>query len=218
MLPTSGYFRDLVCPFLKMGICERAYCHFLHERNVIKHTFSFVKHQTNKKTSSQPIYVPTPINILKSETVSTANNKSTLLSTKSITDIPTYQPTPIIELKKRQVYSEIEETVKKKGKTKVTLETKATKEKIKECKTETAKTKITRQTSEEKANKTSSKNKKDLSEDKKFENKNAKIEKKEKESDTSLNAKVEEAYESVVPAKLRKAHDSSKFNKPVIAI
>ncbi|XP_043234573.1 RNA exonuclease 1 homolog isoform X2 [Amphibalanus amphitrite] len=30
MLPSSGYFRSLTCPFFKSGFCERPHCHFRH--------------------------------------------------------------------------------------------------------------------------------------------------------------------------------------------
>ena len=30
MLPSTGYFRTIQCPFYDMGFCERPFCHFKH--------------------------------------------------------------------------------------------------------------------------------------------------------------------------------------------
>merc|ERR1719354_1382821 len=32
MLPSTGYFRALQCPFYDMGFCERPYCHYRHRQ------------------------------------------------------------------------------------------------------------------------------------------------------------------------------------------
>ena len=32
MLPSTGYFKTLSCPFFEMGFCERPACHFKHRK------------------------------------------------------------------------------------------------------------------------------------------------------------------------------------------
>ena len=32
MLPSTGYFKTISCPFFDMGFCERPFCHFKHRK------------------------------------------------------------------------------------------------------------------------------------------------------------------------------------------
>lgn len=32
MLPSTGYFKTINCPFYESGSCDRPYCHFKHAR------------------------------------------------------------------------------------------------------------------------------------------------------------------------------------------
>lgn len=32
MLPSSGYFKNILCPYFKSGFCERSHCHFSHAK------------------------------------------------------------------------------------------------------------------------------------------------------------------------------------------
>ena len=32
MLPSTGYFKTMSCPFFEMGFCERPFCHFKHRK------------------------------------------------------------------------------------------------------------------------------------------------------------------------------------------
>ena len=32
MLPSTGYFKTMSCPFYEMGFCERPFCHFKHRK------------------------------------------------------------------------------------------------------------------------------------------------------------------------------------------
>ena len=32
MLPSTGYFKTMSCPFFEMGFCERPACHFKHRK------------------------------------------------------------------------------------------------------------------------------------------------------------------------------------------
>ncbi|XP_014672441.1 PREDICTED: RNA exonuclease 1 homolog [Priapulus caudatus] len=38
MLPSSGYFRSVTCPYFKSGLCERPYCHYRHTVNKPDHS------------------------------------------------------------------------------------------------------------------------------------------------------------------------------------
>ena len=30
MFPSSGYYREFICPYYNSGLCDRPYCHFGH--------------------------------------------------------------------------------------------------------------------------------------------------------------------------------------------
>lgn len=32
MLPSTGYFKAINCPFYENGACDRPYCHFKHSK------------------------------------------------------------------------------------------------------------------------------------------------------------------------------------------
>ena len=32
MLPSTGYFKTIQCPFYDMGFCERPHCHYRHRQ------------------------------------------------------------------------------------------------------------------------------------------------------------------------------------------
>lgn len=70
MLPSSGYFSHLLCPYLEKGNCQRVYCHFKH-----------------KKVGQIVSYVPTPVHLLQKQAKSSEPSGSV------------YQPTPIDKLK-----------------------------------------------------------------------------------------------------------------------
>ena len=120
MLPTSGYFRDIVCPFLKKGLCERTHCHYRHDQRYE------VKASTSKSSSNEavPDYVPTPVSKLKSSRSQSIgdDNKPINSDIKPKTkfqniyqNIPEYKPTPISQLKRQQIggYSTDETTDQK---------------------------------------------------------------------------------------------------------
>ena len=108
MLPTSGYFKDIVCPFLKTGLCERTHCHYRHDQRYE------VRASTSKLSSGEsiPDYVPTPVSKLKSirsQTIAGESNTSDNDKLKTRTkfqniyqNIPEYKPTPISQLKRKQ--------------------------------------------------------------------------------------------------------------------
>lgn len=104
MLPTSGYFKDIECPFLEDS-CDRPYCHFRHRKKNPEATEA-VK-EDEKEVEVVPTYNPTPKSQL-------ANTKSHIpikyvpdlagLSERSslrklqIDKFPTYKPTPLSQL------------------------------------------------------------------------------------------------------------------------
>lgn len=84
MIASSGFFKDIYCPFLKVGFCERAHCHFSHDK----------PKQSESAEESEPVYIPTPIPKTKS-----GKTSATKRSISASSD-PIYEPTPISELKK----------------------------------------------------------------------------------------------------------------------
>ena len=81
MLPSSGYFKSINCPYFKNGFCCRPHCHYKHEVN------QKVVYIPTPMVKSIPEYKPTPIcklkklktsNSLKSSTVSQNLNEQAL--------------------------------------------------------------------------------------------------------------------------------------------
>ena len=120
MLPSSGYFRDITCPFLKKGLCERTHCHYRHDQRYE------VKASTSKLSSDEavPDYVPTPVSKLRTKQIKSNGDdlKTTGSEVKPKTkfqniyqNIPEYKPTPISQLKRQQMggYSTNESTDQK---------------------------------------------------------------------------------------------------------
>jgi hypothetical protein len=78
MLPSTGYFRTISCPYFESGACERVYCHFRHK----------------KKQTTEVNYVPTPVAELRKASLVTGSDA------KSSSDlVPEYCPTPLDQLK-----------------------------------------------------------------------------------------------------------------------
>lgn len=74
MLPSSGYFSHLVCPYHEKGNCQRVYCHFKHKK--IEQTVSYtptpvhlLQKQPKPVQPSGSVYKPTPIDKLKQTVV-----------------------------------------------------------------------------------------------------------------------------------------------------
>lgn len=131
MLPTSGYFRDIICPYLKSGLCERPHCHYKHDiRYEVKasKTSTSSVHSKSSLPEVIPDYVPTPVSQLRSSrsnSVAEADTASVSDGIKGKTkfqniykNIPEYKPTPISQLKKQQIgnYSDDEVVPKKQKK------------------------------------------------------------------------------------------------------
>lgn len=102
MLPTTGYFKDIDCPYYD-SVCGRPYCHFRHRKKNEQET---ANKQTAKASSQVPTYKPTP----KSEL---ANSTKSHIPISYVPDLvvrsdrpfrpvrsfsiekPTYKPTPL---------------------------------------------------------------------------------------------------------------------------
>lgn len=58
MLPSSGYFKSIVCPYFKNGFCCRPHCHYKHEANKVVYI-------PTPLVKTIPVYKPTPLDKLK---------------------------------------------------------------------------------------------------------------------------------------------------------
>ncbi|XP_072933446.1 uncharacterized protein [Epargyreus clarus] len=106
MLPSTGYFKGINCPFYDSGFCERPYCHFRHVKKdsqtlnndeidsgsilqkLVSAAVQKVLRQTEAGSSSPTQTTEVP------ESSKKPNNVPILLPK------PTYNPTPIAELNK----------------------------------------------------------------------------------------------------------------------
>ncbi|KAM3961120.1 LOW QUALITY PROTEIN: uncharacterized protein ACR2FA_004670 [Aphomia sociella] len=102
MLPSTGYFKGINCPFYDNGLCERPYCHFRHVK----------KESPNEGMESGAILqklVSAAVQKVLQQTDTTTNtpqhsvndgeNPSKTACVQSVSKV-TYNPTPIVELKK----------------------------------------------------------------------------------------------------------------------
>ncbi|XP_041982688.1 RNA exonuclease 1 homolog [Aricia agestis] len=101
MLPSTGYFKGINCPFYDSGLCERPYCHFRHVKKepqnesiesgaILQKLVSAAVQKVLQQTDGSGVTSPIPA----SSEVST-NNEGQGTSSK-----PSYNPTPISELNK----------------------------------------------------------------------------------------------------------------------
>lgn len=106
MLPTSGFFKDIECPFLE-DCCDRPYCHFRHRKKAPETTDAAKEETKEEEEEVVPTYNPTPISQL-------ANTKSHIpikyvpdlagvserssLRKLQLDKFPTYKPTPLSQL------------------------------------------------------------------------------------------------------------------------
>lgn len=104
MLPTTGFFKDIECPFLE-DLCDRPYCHFRHRKKNPEATDA-AKEEKNE-TEPVPTYNPTPI----SQLVNTRSHipikyvpdlaglsERSSLRKLQFDKFPTYKPTPLSQL------------------------------------------------------------------------------------------------------------------------
>nr|CAD7590204.1 unnamed protein product [Timema genevievae] len=132
MLPSTGYFKSINCPFFDSGLCERPYCHFRHVRkdasdislaaeptasltvNNNDNILQLVSEAVKKVLQSSSDVLPTVTNVsslnlptsLLSKVVEELNPSTSQPASKVYSQnsgIPFYKPTPIAELKKRHI-------------------------------------------------------------------------------------------------------------------
>lgn len=101
MLPTTGFFKDIECPFFDNS-CGRPYCHFRHRKKVPDQSDS--PKQVSTEESEIPTYNPTPksqlanprtqshIPIRYVPDLADLSNRSRKMSTDHL---PIYRPTPL---------------------------------------------------------------------------------------------------------------------------
>ncbi|CAH0731929.1 unnamed protein product, partial [Brenthis ino] len=101
MLPSTGYFKAINCPFYDSGLCERPYCHFRHVKKepqnicsdgiesgeILQKLVSAAVQKVLQQTETGPTS-STQVNISEKDDLQPAASKAT------------YNPTPISELNK----------------------------------------------------------------------------------------------------------------------
>lgn len=106
MLPSTGYFKGISCPFYDSGLCERPYCHFRHVR---KESQNVSNEGIESGAILQKLVSAAVQKVLQqTETSGTApdsvpnDNATDITNTGNQQTVPkvTYNPTPIAELKK----------------------------------------------------------------------------------------------------------------------
>lgn len=103
MLPTTGFFKDIECPFLEDN-CDRPYCHFRHRKKNAESCDSPKQEPSTETIAEVPTYNPTP----KSQLANSRNHSHIPIqyvpdmarlpersSRKLSTQLPIYNPTPL---------------------------------------------------------------------------------------------------------------------------
>jgi len=115
MLPSSGYFKTLPCPFFSENeTCSRPFCHYKHEVKAVPNCEKKIKVEVTNikqepenepvsyKPTPMPSYNPTPLALL-------GQKKSLPQPDYSIS----YQPTPLKEIKReKELKVKVESVVK----------------------------------------------------------------------------------------------------------
>ncbi|XP_045504067.1 RNA exonuclease 1 homolog [Colias croceus] len=117
MLPSTGYFKGIICPFYDTGLCERPYCHFRH---VKKDPQNVNGDGIESGEILQKLVSAAVQKVLRqndSSLLPSTSQKTTDGVLDSIHQLPvkaTYSPTPISELNKINNEVEADEAVEKK--------------------------------------------------------------------------------------------------------
>lgn len=112
MLPTTGRFKYLNCPFYEACICERPYCHFKHTKKEPAAENSIILELVSKAVNKV-------LNCNANLSQEQKNVETQSLHTKPSSQATTYNPTPIAELNKykssttKTTFEEKEEIVRK---------------------------------------------------------------------------------------------------------
>ncbi|XP_045517833.1 RNA exonuclease 1 homolog [Pieris brassicae] len=118
MLPSTGYFKGINCPFFDTGLCERPYCHFRHvkrEQNgdgiesgeILQKLVSAAVQKVLRQNEATGLPSTSQDNVAYV-------NGSNSTQTGPVQVKATYSPTPIAELNKIHTESEVEDVVDKK--------------------------------------------------------------------------------------------------------
>ncbi|XP_045454696.1 RNA exonuclease 1 homolog [Melitaea cinxia] len=113
MLPSTGYFKGINCPFYDSGLCERPYCHFRH----VKKEPQNIGNDGMENGAILQKLVSAAVQKVLQQT-ETGTTSSTLVnadidinSLQPQSSKPTYNPTPIAELNKiNSTESDVEES------------------------------------------------------------------------------------------------------------
>lgn len=104
MLPSTGYFKTINCPFHQSGLCERPYCHFRH---VKKESLKSSEDRTQSEAFLQKNVSATGQNDTEQSNTATfayeaaAERKRAVSNTHNVVHSKaTYNPTPIAQLNK----------------------------------------------------------------------------------------------------------------------
>ncbi|CAH2230366.1 RNA exonuclease 1 homolog [Pararge aegeria] len=100
MLPSTGYFKGINCPFYDSGLCERPYCHFRHVKKEPQNNDGIESGAILQKLVSAAVQKvlqqkETGTSLLSQNSTDSENNSNQPASSKV-----TYNPTPIAELNK----------------------------------------------------------------------------------------------------------------------
>lgn len=121
MLPSSGLFKDIDCPYYD-NYCGRPYCHFRHRK---RNTDSAEDSQDGETAANEfPTYKPTPKSQLAQvkshipisyvpDTVLRPERLSRVPTTYSYSEKITYKPTPLSELSKNTTINTTAELMNK---------------------------------------------------------------------------------------------------------
>ncbi|XP_038207100.1 RNA exonuclease 1 homolog [Zerene cesonia] len=117
MLPSTGYFKGIICPFYDTGLCERPYCHFRHVKKDTQNVNgdgieSGEILQKLVSAAVQKVLRQNDSSLLPSTSQGTTDG--VLDSTQQLPVKATYSPTPISELNKINNELEAEDVVEKK--------------------------------------------------------------------------------------------------------
>ncbi|CAG9793440.1 unnamed protein product [Diatraea saccharalis] len=107
MLPSTGYFKGINCPFYDNGLCERPYCHFRHVKKELQST----SNDTIESGAILQKLVSAAVQKVLQQTDSVGSTTETGVTTSDKNNSQpsakvTYNPTPISELKKINLDSE----------------------------------------------------------------------------------------------------------------
>ncbi|XP_026761411.2 RNA exonuclease 1 homolog [Galleria mellonella] len=102
MLPSTGYFKGINCPFYDSGLCERPYCHFRHVKRESQNT---VNEGMESGTILQKLVSAAVQKVLQHTDATTSTLGSSDDADDKIPNVQsgskvTYNPTPIVELNK----------------------------------------------------------------------------------------------------------------------